>query len=158
VSGLLGLMLTFALARRLYDQRAALLAVVCSERAAVRRHGAHRHARHGLCFSLQIAMTALALLVQPARARRHFVHLPLLLGVGVALAVLSKGLVGILIPGAVGVLFMLIYRDWQLRCAHSHGGRWWRWRCWQRPGSCWYRYAILSLRISFSSFSTSSAT
>ena len=35
VSGLLGLMLTFALARRLYDQRAALLAVVVHLRAVL---------------------------------------------------------------------------------------------------------------------------
>ena len=31
-----------------------------------------------------------------------------------ALAVLSKGLVGILIPGAVAVLYMLMHRDWRL--------------------------------------------
>jgi 4-amino-4-deoxy-L-arabinose transferase-like glycosyltransferase len=33
------------------------------------------------------------------------------LAVGVSLALLTKGLVGILIPGAVGLLFMLLYRD-----------------------------------------------
>jgi 4-amino-4-deoxy-L-arabinose transferase-like glycosyltransferase len=69
----------------------------------------------GLTFGLQVTMTALALLVQPARAGpAASMRLPLLLGVGVALAVLSKGLVGILIPGAVAVLFMLIHRDWRL--------------------------------------------
>ena len=116
VSGLLGLMLTFALARRLYDQRAALLAVVVQASALLYVAMARIATLDmGLCFSLQIAMTALALLVQPARARAApSWHLPLLLGVGVALAVWSTGLVGILIPGAVGVLFMLIYRDWQL--------------------------------------------
>src|ERR1700685_4247872 len=69
----------------------------------------------GLTLGLQIAMTALALLVQrPEQARIKAWRLPLLLGVGVALAVMSKGLVGILIPGAVALLFMLLHRDWRL--------------------------------------------
>jgi len=37
-----------------------------------------------------------------------------LLGVGMAIAVLSKGLVGILIPGAVALLYLLWRRDWSL--------------------------------------------
>ena len=37
--------------------------------------------------------------------------LPLLLGVGMALAVLTKGLIGLVVPGATAVLYVLIYRD-----------------------------------------------
>jgi 4-amino-4-deoxy-L-arabinose transferase-like glycosyltransferase len=116
LSGMLGLMLTFGLGRRLYDQRAALLAVVVQASALLYIAMARIATLDmGLCFGLQIAMSALALLVQPARAGEPpSARLPLLLGVGVALAVLSKGLVGILIPGAVAVLFMLIHRDWRL--------------------------------------------
>jgi 4-amino-4-deoxy-L-arabinose transferase-like glycosyltransferase len=116
VSGMLGLMLTFALGRRLYDQRAALLAVVVQASALLYVAMARIATLDmGLCFGLQIAMTALALLVQPARAGAPpSARLPLLLGVGVAIAVLSKGLVGILIPAAVAVLFMLMHRDWRL--------------------------------------------
>jgi 4-amino-4-deoxy-L-arabinose transferase-like glycosyltransferase len=116
LSGMLGLMLTFALGRRLYDQRAALLAVVVQASALLYLAMARIATLDmGLCFGLQIAMTALALLVVPARAgEAPSGRLPLLLGAGVALAVLSKGLVGILIPGAVAVLFMLIHRDWRL--------------------------------------------
>jgi 4-amino-4-deoxy-L-arabinose transferase-like glycosyltransferase len=131
LSGLLGLALTFALGRRLYDQRAALLAVVVQASALLYVAMARIATLDmGLCFGLQIAMTALALLVQPQRplpqpqsqaqrrpadaARAPEFALPLLLGVGVALAVLSKGLVGILIPGAVALLYMLMYRDWRL--------------------------------------------
>jgi len=66
-----------------------------------------------LSFSLQLAMTALALLAR-SRERSMGGAAPLLLALGVALAVLSKGLVGILIPGAVAALFMLIHRDWRL--------------------------------------------
>ncbi|MGH8231947.1 MAG: hypothetical protein ACRESY_09015, partial [Steroidobacteraceae bacterium] len=68
-----------------------------------------------LSFALQLAMTALVLLAPPAQppARARW-RAPLLLGVGVALAVLIKGLVGIVIPGAVAVIYLLIYRDWRL--------------------------------------------
>ena len=116
LSAMFGLMLTFALGRRLYDQRAALLAVVVQASALLYVALARIATLDmGLSFGLQIAMTALALLVHaPRPGERPLRALPLLLGVGVALAVLSKGLVGILIPGAVGVLFMLIHRDWRL--------------------------------------------
>src|ERR1700683_3918674 len=116
LSGMLGLMLTFTLGRRLYDQRAALLAVLVQASALLYVAMARIATLDmSLSFGLQLAMTALALLVQPPRQPPvRAWRLPLLLGVGVALAVLSKGLVGILIPGAVAVLFMLIYRDWRL--------------------------------------------
>jgi 4-amino-4-deoxy-L-arabinose transferase-like glycosyltransferase len=122
LSGMFGLLLTFWLGSRLFDQRAALLAVVV-QASALLYIGLARIATldMGLSFSLQIAMSALALLVasprpvaQPRLGATHGWRLPLLLGVGVSLAVLSKGLVGILIPGAVAVLFMLIHRDWRL--------------------------------------------
>jgi 4-amino-4-deoxy-L-arabinose transferase-like glycosyltransferase len=116
LSGMLGLLLTFALGRRLYDQRAALLAVLVQASALLYVAMARIATLDmGLTLGLQIAMTALALLVQqPQPAREQAWRLPLLLGVGVALAVMAKGLVGILIPGAVAVLFMLIHRDWRL--------------------------------------------
>ena len=124
LSGMFGLLLTFWLGRRLFDQRAALLAVVV-QASALLYIGMARVATldMSLSFSLQIAMSALALLVAPPRPGvasgvasgvvRGW-RAPLLLGVGVALAVLSKGLVGILIPGAVALLYMLIHRDWRL--------------------------------------------
>jgi 4-amino-4-deoxy-L-arabinose transferase-like glycosyltransferase len=116
VSGFAGLMLTWALGRRLYDQRAALLAVLVQASALLYVAMARIATLDmGLSLGLQIAMTALVLLVQrPEQRHGPAWRLPLLLGVGVALAVMSKGLVGIVIPGAVGVLFMLMYRDWRL--------------------------------------------
>ena len=114
--GMLGLLLTFALGRHLYDQRTALLAVLVQASALLYVAMARIATLDmSLCFGLQLAMTALALLAQPARpARASAWRVPLLLGVGVALAVMSKGLVGVLIPGAVAVLFVLIERDWRL--------------------------------------------
>jgi 4-amino-4-deoxy-L-arabinose transferase-like glycosyltransferase len=116
LSGMLGLLLSFALGLRLYDQRAALLAVLVQASALLYVAMARIATLDmGLTLGLQIAMTALALLVQrPQPTREQAWRLPLLLGIGVALAVLAKGLVGILIPGAVALLFMLIHRDWRL--------------------------------------------
>lgn len=81
----------------------------------------------GLSCALQLALTGLVLLVAGegagagsgagaggtagARAPRYA---PWLLALGVALAFLAKGLVGILIPGAVAVLYLLLRRDWGL--------------------------------------------
>jgi 4-amino-4-deoxy-L-arabinose transferase-like glycosyltransferase len=81
----------------------------------------------GLSCALQLALTGLVLLVAgegggagtgagaggtaSARAQRYA---PWLLALGVALAFLAKGLVGILIPGAVAVLYLLLRRDWGL--------------------------------------------
>jgi 4-amino-4-deoxy-L-arabinose transferase-like glycosyltransferase len=116
LSGMLGLLLTFSLGRRLFDQRAALLAVVVQASALLYVAMARIATLDmGLSLGLQLAMTALALLVQPPHpGDRQSAHMPLLLGLGVALAVMAKGLVGILIPGAVAVLFMLVHRDWRL--------------------------------------------
>src|ERR1700689_1902518 len=116
LSGFLGLILTFALGRSLYDQRIALLAVLVQASALLYVAMARIATLDmSLSFGLQIAMTALVLMVRPApRQQSGSWRLPLLLGVGVALAVMSKGLVGILIPGAVAVLFMLLHRDWRL--------------------------------------------
>ena len=118
--GFLGLCLSLALGRRLYGERAALFTVIV-QTSALLYLGLARVTTldMGLCFTLQLAMTALALMVRRPGAGWR---LPLLLGVGVALAMLTKGLVGILIPGAVAGLFMLIYRDWRLLFASRP---WW---------------------------------
>jgi len=118
LTGFLGLLLSWSLARRLYDVRTALLAVMVQASALLYIAMARIATLDmSLSFSLQLAMTALVLLARepvPGSARRYGWRWPLLLGVGVTLAVLTKGLVGILIPGSVAVLFMLIHRDWPL--------------------------------------------
>jgi 4-amino-4-deoxy-L-arabinose transferase-like glycosyltransferase len=114
LAGFLGLLLTWRLARHLYGERAALLAALI-QASSLLYLALSRIATldMSLSFSLQLAMSALALLVQP-EALSESARWPLLLAVGVVLAVLSKGLVGILIPGAVAVLYMLIHRDARL--------------------------------------------
>ena len=116
LTGLLGLFLTYALARRLHDRRTAWLAVII-QGGALMYFALARFATldMGLSSMLQLALCALVLLVHrtpgaaPARSRA-----PMLLGLGIALAVLSKGLVGLVIPAAAGALYLLCTRDWRL--------------------------------------------
>jgi 4-amino-4-deoxy-L-arabinose transferase-like glycosyltransferase len=138
--GFLGLALTFRVGRRLYGERAAYFSVLVQASALLYVGLARVDTLDmGLCFTLQLAMSALALLVQdapeppepPEPPRRPdaparpdtpdppagpsgSLRLPLLLALGVSLATLSKGLVGILIPAAAAVLYMLIYREARL--------------------------------------------
>src|SRR6204780_2278810 len=64
--GMLGLLLTFALGRHLYDQRTALLAVLVQASALLYVAMARIATLDmSLSFGLQLAMAALALLVQP---------------------------------------------------------------------------------------------
>jgi 4-amino-4-deoxy-L-arabinose transferase-like glycosyltransferase len=131
--GFIGLLLTLVVGRRLYGERAACFAA-CVQASSLLYISMARVATldMSLCCTLQLSLCALALLVQPAARtpssgttaqhsavptggdRAASWALPLLLGVGVALAVLTKGLIGIVIPGAVAVLFMLFYRDARL--------------------------------------------
>ncbi len=128
--GFLGLALCFAVGRRLYGERAAYFSVIV-QASALLYAGLARVATldMGLCFTLQMAMSALVLLVHgppgepanlaaapeagPVRAPAP-VALSALLAVGVALAMLSKGLIGIVVPGGVALLYMLTYRDARL--------------------------------------------
>jgi 4-amino-4-deoxy-L-arabinose transferase-like glycosyltransferase len=134
LTGFLGLLLTWSLARRIYDERAALLAVMV-QAGALLYIAMSRIATldMSLGFTLQLAMTALALLVRLSTASSW--RLPALLGIGVTLAVLTKGLVGILIPGATAGLFMLIHRDWHLPL---RARPWWTLGILAIAGSPWF--------------------
>ncbi|HLK70826.1 MAG TPA: glycosyltransferase family 39 protein [Steroidobacteraceae bacterium] len=122
--GFAGLLLTGAVGRRLYGARAGCCALIV-QGSALYYLGMARMATldMGLTFMLQMALNGLVLLVHrapnptpqaayPAAHSASSAEGPaLLLALGVSLAMLSKGLVGILIPGAVAVLYMLLYRD-----------------------------------------------
>jgi 4-amino-4-deoxy-L-arabinose transferase-like glycosyltransferase len=120
LSGFLGLLLTFWLARSLFDTRTALLAVLIQAGALLYLAlGRFATVDMSLCFGLQLSSSALALLARQRRGQMVRgdwppARLALLLGLGLGVAVLSKGLVGILIPGAVAVLYLVWRRDWTL--------------------------------------------
>ncbi len=116
LAGLLGIGLSYALARALYDRRTAALAALIQAGALLYLAMARFATLDmGLCCALQVALTALVLLcARPAPAPGTGWRMPALLGVGVALAVLAKGLIGIVIPGAAALLYLLWMRDWRL--------------------------------------------
>jgi 4-amino-4-deoxy-L-arabinose transferase-like glycosyltransferase len=114
LTGACGVLLTWWLGRRVYGSRVGHLAALV-QAGSLLYLGLARITTldMGLCFTLQIAMTGLVLLAHEhgaARSRRAAI----ILGLGVALAFLSKGLVGILIPGAVAALYVPLSRDWAL--------------------------------------------
>lgn len=126
--GFLGLVLTFLLTATLCDRPTALLAVLI-QASSLLYIGLARVTTldMSLSFGLQLALTALTLLArQRARERAGADRPPageratprwqmsVLLGTGMAIAVLSKGLVGILIPLAAAGLYVLWRWDWRL--------------------------------------------
>lgn len=116
--GFLGLVLTWSIARRLIDEPTALIAVLV-QASALLYVGMARIATLDMSLSaaLQLAMSGLVMLIaKRGSASQSRIASPwaLMLGVGVALAVMSKGLVGILIPGAVAFLYVVLCRDWGL--------------------------------------------
>jgi 4-amino-4-deoxy-L-arabinose transferase-like glycosyltransferase len=68
----------------------------------------------GLSFWMEVTLCALLLAQRPGLAAREQRLWMWLVWASMALAVLSKGLVGLILPGAVLVLYTVIARDWAL--------------------------------------------
>ena len=115
LSGFLALLLTAWIGTRLYGALAGMLAALV-QGGALLYFALARIATldMGLTATLELALAGLLLLVQRGRSAASTRAGALLLAAGVALAFLSKGLVAILIPGAVALLYMLLSRDWNL--------------------------------------------
>ncbi|MFO1402234.1 MAG: glycosyltransferase family 39 protein [Steroidobacteraceae bacterium] len=124
LSGALGVVLAFWLGARLHGRTAGLLGALVLAGCSYYFLLAHMMTLDmGLSFALQLALTGLVLLVAgrgagggagDAAGARAPGYAPWLLALGVALAFLAKGLVGILVPGGVAVLYLLLRRDWGL--------------------------------------------
>jgi 4-amino-4-deoxy-L-arabinose transferase-like glycosyltransferase len=68
----------------------------------------------GLSFWMELTLCSLLLAQRPNLAAREVRLWMWLCWAGMALALLSKGLIGLILPGAVLVLYTLIARDWAL--------------------------------------------
>ncbi|MGC4027423.1 MAG: glycosyltransferase family 39 protein [Steroidobacteraceae bacterium] len=113
-TGCLGVLLMAALALRLWDRRTALLAAAVQAGALLYALIGHINLLDmGFAFCLQLALAGMLLLLDVSGPRRQRAG-TWLLAVGVALAFLSKGLAGVLIPGAVGFIYLLVSGDWKL--------------------------------------------
>jgi len=115
LSGFLALLLTVWIGTRLYGATAGLLAALV-QGGSLLYLGLARITTldMGLTATLELALAGLLLLVQRGRTDAGMRLGSLLLALGAALAFLSKGMVGILIPGAVATLYVLLRRDWGL--------------------------------------------
>ncbi len=120
LGGFLGLLLTLWIGTRLYGTVTGVLAALV-QAGSLLYLGLARISTldMGLTVTLELALVGLLLLTSTdaargASGRGDERHGALLLALGVALAFLSKGLVGILIPAAVATLYMLLRRDWGL--------------------------------------------
>lgn len=115
LTGFLGVLLTAWLVWRLYDPLTALLAAAVQAGSLLYVVLAHLNTLDmGLTFALQLALAGLVWLVHQRDDAGRCRPGVALLAIGVALAFLSKGLVGILIPAAVAAIYMLVSRDWKL--------------------------------------------
>ncbi|MDE2250047.1 MAG: glycosyltransferase family 39 protein [Gammaproteobacteria bacterium] len=115
LSGFLGLLLTAWIGARLYGAATGMLAALV-QAGSLLYLGLARISTldMGLTVTLELALAGLLLLTAPSASRGDERRGAWLLALGVALAFLSKGLVGILIPAAVAGIYMLLRREWSL--------------------------------------------
>ncbi len=115
LTGFLGVLLIFFAGTRLYGTNAGLYAALVLASSLLYTGMAHILTLDmGLTFFLGIAMAGMLLALDPradARTNRLWMHVA---AAGCALAVLSKGLIGIVLPGAVIVIYMLVKHDFAL--------------------------------------------
>ncbi len=115
LTGFLGVLLIFFAGTRLYGTNAGLYAALVLASSLLYTGMAHILTLDmGLTFFLGLAMAGMLLALDPradARTNRLWMHVA---AAGCALAVLSKGLIGIVLPGAVIVIYMLVKRDFAL--------------------------------------------
>jgi 4-amino-4-deoxy-L-arabinose transferase-like glycosyltransferase len=115
LTGFAGLLLVFLAGARIYGPAAGFYAALVLGSSLLYTGMAHILTLDmGLTFFMATAMAGVLLGLDPRgspASRRRWIHVA---AAGCALAVLSKGLIGIVLPGAVVVLYMLMKRDFGL--------------------------------------------
>lgn len=112
LSGFLTVVLSGFAAARLYGARAGWLAAAVLGGSFYFGFLAHFNTLDaGLAFTMNLTLFGFVLAQRAPPGSRTELGWMLLAYAGAALAVLSKGLIGILLPGAVLVLYMLLKRD-----------------------------------------------
>jgi 4-amino-4-deoxy-L-arabinose transferase-like glycosyltransferase len=116
LTGFLGLLLTAWIGTRIYGAMVGATAALVQGGALLYLGLARMSTLDmGLAIALELALAGLLLLVATPSANTRLERGgAALLALGTVLAFLSKGLVGILIPGAVATLYLLLRRDWRL--------------------------------------------
>ena len=115
LTGFLGVLLMYFVGARLYGATAGLYTALVLGSSFLYSALAHILTLDmGLAFFLTVALAGILLGLDPradAKTNRRWMHVA---AAGCALAALSKGLIGIVLPGAVVVLYILIKRDFGL--------------------------------------------
>ena len=115
LTGFLGVLLMYFVGARLYGATAGLYTALVLASSVLYSALAHILTLDmGLAFFLTLALAGILLGLDSradAKTSRFWIHVA---AAGCALAVLSKGLIGIVLPGAVVVLYMLVKRDFGL--------------------------------------------
>lgn len=113
--GLLGILMTGYAGAKVFNRHVGITAALVLGSSFYWANMGHVNSLDmGLSGMMSLTLAALLLAQRPeisASTRRNWM---LVCWLGMALATLSKGLIGIVLPGAVLVLYTLIYRDWAL--------------------------------------------
>lgn len=115
LTGFAGVLMVGFTGRRVFNARVGLFAAAALASAPLWSLLGHFNVLDmGLSFFMGLSLCALLLAQRPGLARAAVRGWMWLCWAAMALAVLSKGLVGIVLPGAVLVIYTLVARDWAL--------------------------------------------
>ena len=115
LTGFLGVLMVFFAGRRLFGGQAGLYAALVLGSSLLWVLIAHVNTLDmGVSFFLSAAVCAFVLAQSDPADERSRTRWMLAAWAALALAVLSKGLIGLVLPGAALVLYMVIERDWRL--------------------------------------------
>jgi 4-amino-4-deoxy-L-arabinose transferase-like glycosyltransferase len=115
LSGLFGILITGYAGGRVFNQRVGFNAAVILASSFMWSALGHVNTLDmGLAGMMTLTLCALLLSQRDGASAREQRNWMLACWAGMALAVLSKGLIGIVLPGAVLVLYTLLSRDWAI--------------------------------------------
>jgi 4-amino-4-deoxy-L-arabinose transferase-like glycosyltransferase len=113
--GLFGIMLTAYAGRRVFNEQVGFAAgAVLASSFFWAALGHVNTLDMGLAGMMTLALCALLIAQRDGATPREQRNWMLLCWAGMALSVLSKGLIGVVLPGAVLVLYTLVSRDWAI--------------------------------------------
>ena len=115
LTGFLGILFTWHAGSRLFDARAALFGAVALGSSALWVMIGHFNTLDmGVSFFLSAAVLSFALAQREDATRNQWRRYMALTWAALAAAMLSKGLIALVLPGATLVVYMLWQRDWGL--------------------------------------------
>ncbi|WP_199027526.1 glycosyltransferase family 39 protein [Ralstonia sp. ASV6] len=115
LSGIAGLVFTMLAAARWWGKRTAVITGLVLVSAPMWNVGAHFNSLDmGVAGCMTMALAALLLAQYPDATRSQQRNWMWVCWASMALAVLSKGLIGVVLPGFVLVVYTLVARDWAL--------------------------------------------